>query len=103
MLHAGNQDRKPSVWSHQPVLTPERKLWRAVLMQAYDDAELANPELVGSEGIDNFESVERLRARAYLRADTRHQAANLRLVCEFADLPADRIYLWARRKYPLAA
>ena len=72
-------------------------------MQAYDDAELATHELAASEGADNFEPVERLRARAYLRADTCHEAQHLKLVCEFADLPADRVYLWARRQYPLAA
>jgi len=85
-----------SVWAHEPILTPERKLWRAVLEQAYLDSELP-PSLEGSEPI------ERVRARRYLRADSRFEAANLELVCDFADVPADRVVLWARQRYPLAA
>ena len=96
MSRAGSWRRKASIWAHEPVFAPERKLWRAVLTQAHEDAELAAPE-----GVDDFEPVERLYARSYLRADTPQEAENLKLVCEFADLPADRIYLWARRRYPL--
>jgi hypothetical protein len=72
----------------------ERRLWRAVLEQAYADAEIL---ALGEEtGLEPFECA---RARRYLRADSRHEAANLELVCEFADMPADRVVLWARRRY----
>lgn len=76
----------------------ERKLWRAVLEQAYEDAENALPgELAG------WESAEGLKARRYLRAESPFEAAELKLVCEFADLPDDRIISWARRQYVAAA
>jgi hypothetical protein len=44
--------------------------------------------------------LEASEARQYLRADRPQEAENLKLVCDFADLPADRIVLWARRSYP---
>jgi hypothetical protein len=69
-----------------------------VLDQAYEDAEIPAS---GSETVP--EPFERARARRYLRADSPFEAENLKLVCEFADVPADRVYLWARRRYPLAA
>jgi hypothetical protein len=76
----------------------ERKLWRAVLEQAYEDAEMRSVgENTGSE------PPECTRARRYLRADSPHEAANLNRICEFADVPADRVVLWARQHYPLAA
>ena len=80
------------------MLLPENKLWRAVLEQAYEDAEMwANcPESVPSPG-------ERIKARRYLRADSSHEATGLATVCEYADLPADRVVLWARRRYHFAA
>jgi hypothetical protein len=79
------------------VLIPENKLWRAVLEQAYEDAEMwANcPESVPAPG-------ERIKARRYLRADSTHEAMGLATVCEFADVPADRVILWARRRYNFA-
>jgi hypothetical protein len=76
----------------------ERKLWRAVLGQAYEDAEM---HAVGEE--TGLEPIECTRARRYLRADSSHEAINLEFVCEFADIPADRVVLWARQHYPLAA
>jgi hypothetical protein len=76
----------------------ERKLWRAVLEQAYEDAE-TGPN--GNE--DGWESADCLKARRYLRADSPFEAAELKLVCEFADLPDDRIISWARRQYAAAA
>ena len=102
MLQAGNQHTKPSIWVHQPILTPERKVWRAVLTQAIDDAELA---LDGSEfGAETAaEPSAASRARDYLRADNLQEAEHLKLVCDFADVPMDRVVLWARRRYPLAA
>jgi hypothetical protein len=77
----------------------ERKLWRAVLEQAYEDAE-AGPNGSDQEG---WESANCLKARMYLRADSPFEAAELKLVCEFADLPHDRIISWARRQYAAAA
>jgi len=74
----------------------ECKLWRAVLEQAYEDAEV---QTLGDEaGTGPFESV---RARRYLRADSLFEDENLKLVCEFADVPADRVVLWARQRYPV--
>ncbi len=96
MLHAGKANTRPSIWSHEPSLTPERKLWRAVLEQAYMDAELP----LFSDG---SAPTERTLARQLLRADHPSEAASLAMVCEFADVPADRVFLWARRRYPLAA
>ena len=76
----------------------ERNLWRAVLGQAYEDAEYAP-----TDGESGFEPLEAVRARRYLRADSPFEAANLAFVCESAGLPVDRIVLWARQQYPLAA
>lgn len=76
----------------------ERNLWRAVLTQAYEDAEMTP---VGDGAA--LEPFECTRARRYLRADSPHEEENLKIVCEFADIPADRVYLWARQRYPLAA
>jgi hypothetical protein len=80
------------------MLTPETKLWRAVLGQAYDDAEMWAdcPESAASPA-------DRLKARRYLRADSAHEFTGLGTVCEYADVPADRVVLWARRRYQLAA
>ena len=84
-------------------LTSDRKLWRAVLEQAYADAEQpACLDAVAGEGAA-FEPHERLQARRYLRADSAYERANLGLVCEFADVPLDRVISWARRRYPVAA
>jgi hypothetical protein len=74
----------------------ERKLWRAVLEQAYEDAELRSID--GEAGTEPFASV---RARRYLRAESPFEDKNLKLVCEFADVPADRVVLWARQHYPV--
>jgi hypothetical protein len=76
----------------------ERKLWRAVLEQAYEDAETGT-----NGGEAGWESTECLKARRYLRADSPFEAAELKLVCEFADLPHDRIISWAQRQYAAAA
>lgn len=79
-------------------LLPGRRLWRAVLEQAYEDAEGIAIE-VGT----GLAPIEHARARRYLRADGPHEKENLSLVCDFADVPADRVYLWARQRYPVAA
>jgi hypothetical protein len=77
---------------------PERSLWRAVLTQAFEDAEMmANGDADGSE------TLESSRARQYLRADNFKETEHLKLVCKFAEIPADRVISWARRRYPLAA
>jgi hypothetical protein len=80
------------------MLTAENKLWRAVLGQAYDDAEMWAdcPESVPSPA-------DRQKARRYLRAESPYEATSLTIVCQYADVPADRIVLWARRRYKLAA
>jgi hypothetical protein len=94
MPHATNSRTPASIWAHEPILTPERKLWRAVLEQAYSDAEL-------SLSLDGSEPAERNLARRLLRADSPHEAQNLDVVCEFAEVPADRVVLWARQRYPM--
>jgi len=76
----------------------ERKLWRAVLEQAYEDAEMLS---LGEE--TGFEPLECRQARRFLRAESPFEMGNLDLVCDFADVPADRVVLWARSRYPLAA
>ena len=84
-----------SILTREPILTPERKVWRAVLGQAYADAE--SPSL--SDGSE--EAMERTIARRLLRADSVDEKEILEIVCGFADVPADRVILWARRRYPL--
>jgi hypothetical protein len=86
------------MWSHAAILTPEKKVWRAVLAQAFEDAEMAT---TNEENVS--EPFERSRARQYLRADNLEEAEHLKLVCEYAEVPADRVILWARRRYPPAA
>jgi hypothetical protein len=83
-----------SIWAHEPILTPEKKVWRAVLTQAFEDA-----EMTPLDGEAAAEPMEASMARCYLRADSPFEAADLKLVCDFADLPADRVILSARRKY----
>ena len=62
---------------HDPLLTPENRLWRAVLEQAYADAESGGDSSVDAEGSDVFidDSPERIRARCYLRGDNQQDAA----------------------------
>jgi hypothetical protein len=90
----GDGRYEKSLCPQEPILTPERKLWRAVLVLAYEEAEM--PADCGSPG-------ERAKARAYLRAQSPFEAADLALVCDFAELPLDRLVSWARRRYDLAA
>ncbi|HYL62269.1 MAG TPA: hypothetical protein VE077_06570 [Candidatus Methylomirabilis sp.] len=84
------------------VITPERKLWRAVLEQAFADAELPACSLATEGAAEDFEPLQRKQARRFLRADSPHEQANLELVCEFADIPADRVIPWARKRYPIS-
>ncbi len=86
------------MWRSEPVMTPERRLWRGVLEQAYADAELP----LGLEESDEL-FIDQDRARRFLRADTISEEEELKLVCDFADLPYDRVVHWARGRYPLAA
>src|SRR5260370_11856630 len=95
MRYRGNQQTQPTIWSHEPIIRRERKLGRAVLPQALEDAEMTP---VGDEA--EGEPLETSRARRYLRADSAFEAEDLKLVCDFAELPADRVFLWARRSYP---
>jgi hypothetical protein len=74
----------------------ERSLWRAVLEQAYEDA-----EMLALDGLPGTEPLECARARRYLRADSPLESGDLKLVCEFADVPVDSVFFWARRRYPL--
>jgi len=84
---------------HDPLLTPEHRLWRAVLEQAYVDAE-SGCDYDTSNDDDGDGPPERMRARCYLRGDSKPDAASLTLVCGFAEVPADRVLNWARRNYP---
>ena len=98
MHFGGDGRRSKSIWAHEPVLTPERKVWRGVLQQAYADAELP----LGPEAEDEL-FIDQDRARRFLRADTPSEREELKLVCDSADVPFDRVVLWARKHYPLAA
>jgi hypothetical protein len=84
---------------HDPLITPENRLWRAVLEQAYADAESGcDPADVSDDVADG--PPERICARCYLRGDNKQDAASLVMVCGFAEVPADRVLNWARRNYP---
>jgi len=74
------------------LLKPEQKLWRAVLEQAYLDAELPSPD-------GDLSEKEHLRARSFLQGEDPEDALLLALLCDFAEIPADRIVVWARRRY----
>jgi hypothetical protein len=87
----------------ETLITSDRRLWRAVLEQAFADAELPACSLAAAGEGEIFEPVERKQARRFLRADSPHEQANLEPVCEFADIPADRVIPWARSRYPIAA
>jgi len=94
----GDGSGSKSIYAHEPILTAERRLWRGVLQQAYSDAELP----LGADAEDEL-FIEQIRARRFLRADTSSEAEELRLVCDFADVPFDRVVLWARERYSSAA
>jgi hypothetical protein len=73
-------------------LTPEMKVCRAVLGQAYEDAEM-------SALPDGSEPWFRARARAFLRADTPSDHEMLEQLCDAAHIPMDRVIAWARQRY----
>jgi len=81
------------------MLTPEQRLWRAVLGQAYADAEPAPDEIA----MDDFKPIKRMKAQRFLRADTPHEAASLAVICDFAEVPYDRVVGWARERHAVAA
>lgn len=83
------------VYTHEPILIAERRVWRGVLNQAYADAELP----LGAESEEEL-FIEQIRARRFLRADTPGEKEGLRLVCDYADVPFDRVVTWARKHYP---
>ena len=80
-------------------LTPERKLWRAVLAQAWADANANTSSSQDGEG--KVTPATRAIARRFLRAASAGEANLLALVCELADVPYDRVVLWARQRLPL--
>jgi hypothetical protein len=84
---------------HDPLLTAENRLWRAVLEQAYTDAE-SRGESADEIADDGGVSPERIRARHYLRGDNKQEAVALAMVCGYAEVPADRVLNWARKNYP---
>jgi hypothetical protein len=84
------------------VLSPEQKLWREVLVLAYEDAEhgaARDQAAADAADIDLPDPIHRVRGRRYLRADNPEEAVELEMVCDFAGLPADRVIAWARRHY----
>lgn len=93
MIHGAGGNAK-LVYTHEPILTAERKLWRGVLQQAYADAELS----LGVESGDEL-FIEQIRARRFLRADRPGEKEELRLVCDYAEVPFDRVVTWARKHY----
>lgn len=97
MIHGAGGNAK-LVYTHEPILTPERRLWRGVLNQAYADAE----PLLGAEPEDEL-FIEQIRARRFLRAETPGEKAELRLVCDYAEVPFDRVVKWARKHYATSA
>ena len=97
MHYVGDGRTSKSIYAHEPWVTPEVRLWRGVLEQAYADAEL----LGIAEDDELFDEliIEQIRARRFLRADTPGEKEGLRLVCDYAEVPFDRVVTWARKRY----
>ena len=94
-MHYGGDGRtSKSIYTREPMLTSEVRIWRGVLNQAYADAELP----AGVESEDEL-FIEQIRARHFLRADTPGEKEELRLVCDYAEVPFDRLVKWARKRY----
>ena len=89
-----------SIYAHEPLVTSEVRLWRGVLNQAYADAE-PSPGLEAEDEDALF--IEQIRARRFLRADTPGEKEELRLVCDYAEVPFDRVVTWARKHYAPSA
>lgn len=94
MSRSGDGRFDKSIYAHEPLVTSEVRLWRGVLEQAYADAELP----VGVESEDEL-FIEQIRARHFLRADMREEEEGLRLVCDYAEVPFDRVVTWTRKQY----
>jgi hypothetical protein len=62
----------------------------------------ASPAVAVVVSIDEL-FIDQDRARRFLRADTDYEEEGLRLVCDFADVPFDRVVQRARKRYALAA
>lgn len=84
-----------SIFAREPILTTERRIWRGVLYQAYADAELP----LSADSEDEL-FIDQIRARRFLRADAPEEEEGLRLVCDYAEVPFDRLVKWARKRYP---
>lgn len=98
-MHYGGDGRtSKSIYTREPRLTSEVRIWRGVLNQAYADAELP----LGLESEDEL-FIEQIRARRFLRADTPGEKEELRLVCDYAEVPFDRVVTWARKHYAPSA
>lgn len=96
MSRSGDGRFDKSIYAHEPLVTSEVRLWRGVLEQAYADAQSS----AGVEGEDEDALfIEQIRARRFLRADTPGEKEELRLVCDFAEVPFDRVVTWARKHY----
>lgn len=98
MHYVGDGRTSKSIYAHEPMLTLEVRFWRGVLNQAYADAELP----LGVEAEEEL-FIEQIRARRYLRADTPGEKEELRLVCDYAEVPYDRVVTWARKHYAPSA
>lgn len=94
MHYFGDGRTSKSIYACEPVLTLEVRLWRGVLEQVYADAELP----AGAESEDEL-FIEQIRARRFLRADAPEEEEGLRLVCDYAEVPFDRLVKWARKRY----
>jgi len=79
MSRVADGRHEKAVFAHVPILTPERKLWRAVLEQAFEDAEIP---VEGNQRVPR----RRKRAREYLRGDGLRIEEGLDLVCGYAAL-----------------
>jgi len=95
MSHIGDGRWSKSIYVRGPLRTAETRLWRGVLLQAYADAELPP----GVEADDDELFIDQIRARRFLRADTPGEKEELQLVCDFAEVPFDRVVTWARKHY----
>ena len=94
MHYVGDGRTSKSIYAQEPLVTSETRLWRGVLNQAYADAELP----LGADAEDEL-FIEQIRARRFLRADAPEEEEGLRLVCDYAEVPFDRVVTWARKHY----
>lgn len=100
MHYFGDGRTSKSIYAQEPLVTSETRLWRGVLNQAYADAE-PSPGVEAEDEDALF--IEQIRARRFLRADTPGEKEELRLVCDYAEVPFDRVVKWARKRYVRSA